>query len=656
MNVLPFPNRALLDAQANFDRLIERARKSKVFGETIDFDAPVWDLAPVKPARPSAGSAQQAKLYFTTHEAGTAKGLEGRTPMESTFAAFVKAIIVLREESRPRVAKDHGKVLRAARCLYDAMGAGRHDPTEIQSSDFMAACNDIKTRETLRGKPTAATTAYRLGQGLEEIAEAINRHDVCKVRISFSNPFPRIAYDHTKVDDDARKERALKMASEETIGAIIDASITVRQRDDVRDVLRMAVVELLACAPVRINELLGMQAACRRSETVKRTGSEDVVEYVGYAHEGSKGAPDTTKWIPSKMVPVAERALADIKRITQPYRDIASWMEQHPGRAYVAEQWRLADPETLLSASEVAAALGLAGTSVAIQWMKANGVRKRIERKMRCYRLGDIEAVVLSLQPKLRLLQERLSDFMFLVPRHYFRNEMGSMECVVDFVSDQNISDFISGRGVVKSVFERLDILDSDGKPYRTNTHALRHFLNTLAQEGMLSQLDIARWSGRKDIRENSSYDHTGGRHLAEKLREAVKTNAMQGPISHTFEALPPVDRESFLKARFATAHSTDIGMCVQDFSLAPCPSHGACAGCSEHVIVKGDKRHQERAQQLLSEHEAMLSQAQQEMAEGTLGAGPWVEHNERMVDGLKKALAVHADGAVADGTIVQVV
>jgi hypothetical protein len=73
---------------------------------------------------------------------------------------------------------------------------------------------------------------------------------------------------------------------------------------------------------------------------------------------------------------------------------------------------------------------------------------------------------------------------------------------------------------------------------------------------------------------------------------------------------------------------------------MPPCPSHGSCAGCREHVIVKGDKRHQDRAQQLLSEHETMLSQARQEMAEGTLGSGPWVENNGRLVDGLNERLA----------------
>jgi hypothetical protein len=234
VNVIAFPERASLDAQLRFERLVERARNSVIFGPTIDFDAPVWDLAPVKPARLSASSAQSATLYFTTHENGAAKGLDGRTPMDLKFAAFVKSIIVLREQSRKRGAKDHGRLLRAARYLYGAMGDGRHDPIELRSADFLAACSGIRTRKTQRLKPTSATTAYRLGQALKEIAEAINRHDICKVQISFSNQFPRVAYDHTKVDEESRAERAAKMASKETIGAIIDASLMVRQRRGAR--------------------------------------------------------------------------------------------------------------------------------------------------------------------------------------------------------------------------------------------------------------------------------------------------------------------------------------------------------------------------------------------------------------------------------------
>jgi hypothetical protein len=650
VNVHVLPDRALRTARTNLDDLIVRARKSKALADAVVFDEPVWDLAPVKPARNTAQSAQHCKLYFTTHDGGSAKGLEGRTLLDSSFADFMKAMIVIREESRKVAAKNLGRLLTAARSLYDRMADPRHDPVNLGSTDFAAACHDIRTRKTQRGEATSATTAYRLGQSLEEIAEFINRHNLAKVRISFSNPFPRVTYDHTKVDDEAREERAERMASREEIGAIIDASWLVRAKDDETDLLRMAVVELMACAPVRINELLWMRAGCRRTDRTRSKATGEEVEYLGYAYDGSKGAPDSTKWIPTAM----ERALADIRRITEPSCRIALWMESNPGRAYVAEPWRLADPETLLSAGEVATAVGVTSTPGALAWMQSRGVTKTVVGPRRCYRLGDLEAAILRAQPTLPDPKLKLSDFLFLVPLHYFGPRSPTHEHTLTFVTDQNIGDFLCGRDVVKSVFERLDVKNEQGEAYRVNTHKLRHFLNNCAQEGLLSQLDTARWSGRKDVRQNADYDHTGGIHLARELRKVLETKAMKGSVADTVEQLPPVEREAFLKGRFATAHFTSIGACIQDFSLAPCPSHGSCAGCSEHLVVKGKPEHAAEAERLLQEHQAMLDAARSEMTDGTFNASAWVEHNERVVAGLQKTVAVHQNPDIPDGTIVQ--
>lgn len=655
MNVHILPDRALLDARTHLEKQIARARKSLVFGDTVDFDAPVWDLAPVKPARNTAGSALQAKLYFTTHEGGTAKGLEGRTPLDKPFADFVKTAIVLREESRPRSAKDHGKLLRAARSLYDVMSDPGRDPVNLISADFAAACHQIKTRKTLQGAPTKPTTAYRLGQALDELAEFVNRHNLSKVRISFSSPFSRVTYDHTKVDDEAREERAERMASKEEIGAVIDASHLVRQRDDEADLLRMGVVELAACAPVRINEVLWMKADCRRTDRTRRKKTGEEVEYLGYAYDGSKRAPDSTKWIPSVMMDIADRALTDIKRITEPYRQIARWMESHPGRAYVAEPWRLADPDMLLLAKEVAPALGLSAPAAAFDWLKRNAIPRHVGGRHVRYRLGDIEAAILGMQEKLPDPKLKLSDFMFVVPLHFFRPDAGTQEHTLVFVQDQNISDFLGARAGTDSVFVRLDVRNEEGEPYQIRTHALRHFLNTCAQEGLLSQLDIARWSGRRDVRQNADYDHTGGVQLAREMRKVFEAGGMEGANADTAEQLPPADRDAFLKGRFATAHITSIGACVQNFSLAPCPSHGSCAGCSEHLVVKGRPEHKAEAERLLEEHQAMLDAARGEMADGTFNAGTWVAHNEKVVEGLKKAIAVHQNAAIADGTVVQI-
>jgi hypothetical protein len=48
MNVHVLPDRRLLDAETSLAALIARARSLQVFGPTVDFDAPVWDLSAAK--------------------------------------------------------------------------------------------------------------------------------------------------------------------------------------------------------------------------------------------------------------------------------------------------------------------------------------------------------------------------------------------------------------------------------------------------------------------------------------------------------------------------------------------------------------------------------------------------------------------------------
>lgn len=652
MNVHVLPDRARIDARTNLDNLIERARGLPVFGPTVDFDASVWDLSPVKIMRLSAARAQN--LYFTTAVGGTTVGMEGRIPLEKKFGDLIKALIVLREFSSPVVANDHILFVSAARALYAVLADRDFDPVEIVSNDLIGAAGLVRTEKSAKGKKLAKTTMYRRGQALEAIGNAINRYNIAKARISFANPFPRVAYDGTGFTDEEKEIRADRMASEEIIDAIIAMSEAVRLAPNDADLLMVSVIELLLSAPWRINELLDLAQDCVRTENAKSSSGE-MTRRVGISYNGSKGAPDSIKWIPSAMVDTAERAIADIRRLTQPARDIAIWMEQNPGRAWMPDPWRLGDPGTIVSMWDIAAILGLSNNCTAREWAVANNVEQFRLRKREIYcRLGDVEAALLAMQPKLDPAAVPLSKRLFLVPRHFFASKKGTCWSVITVVGDAQVGRFLCGHVEMKSIFERLDIRDEQGKPYRVNTHALRHYLNTLAQAGMLSQLDIARWSGRKDIRENQAYNHTGGRHLAEKMQEVLESGAMEGPVAKTFEGLPPTDRKAFSKSRFATAHMTSLGGCVQDWSLAPCPSHGACAGCSDHVLIKGKPEHRAEAERLLAEHEAMLSQAKAETTEGTYGASNWVEHNMKMVEGLRRTLAVHADPEIADGTIVQ--
>ena len=644
MNVIALPDRRMQDAKASLDALIERARGLQVFGPDVEFESAIWDLSAAKVLKPSSGKV--SRLYFTRSTGRQNKSMDGRVALAPAFGGMLKSLVVLREFAGAVGADVHGSVLIAGRLLYESLADRNFDPARLNTDDFFAAAMALKGQPSYR---------YKIGGCLEVIANFVNEHALAKTRITFNNPHPRQNYNQ-RSDEESKKARASKMPSEEVIDAVIAMSDIVREKGDDADIIGAATIELLMCAPWRINEALMLTAKCVRRETATdpKTGRE--YEAYGFAYGGSKGADDNVKRVPPAMVEVAKRAFADIERITEPTRKIARWMEKHPGRAYLAKPYRLADPSTELTVNEVAIALGVSGRTAADLWMKHNDVpREKRHGLLRCV-LADVEAAMLRLQPKLPPdMPQRLSDYLFLLPQHFLHRDNLVQHGVVTFLGEYQVGSFLRSSGGHKSVFERLGILDANGKPYEVTSKAFRHYLNTIAKDGELSELDIARWSGRKRLGQNAAYDHTDGRQLKKRVRQMLETEAMRGPMPSAVAKLPPVEREAFIKARVNSAHMTDIGACIQDWSLAPCPKHGSCAGCGDHLVVKGNPLHKARAERLLAEHESMLAQAKEEMDEGTYGASSWVAHNEKMVEGLRKTVAVHQDPAIADGTAVQV-
>lgn len=646
-DVLVLPSRIAMDCRANMAAVVERARALQVFGPNVDFDAPVWDISASKKLRPTVAPVR--KLYFTTRGRGRSNQ-DGREGMARGFADLVRAIIVMREFSQPT--GSHAKIIDASRPLYESCSNRDHDPADLTSQDFENAARLLARR-------TKRSTAYSVTNALVEIAEFLNKHGLTKAIISFRNPLPRDELG-SRVDDQAKARRTDRMPSEDLVDAIIAMSAAVTKD---ADILRARIVDLLFCAPWRINEVLNLGVDCVRTEKATDRGEpvldaagQQVVNF-GLAYGGSKGFPDSIKPVPSAMVDVAKKAIDDIIRITQPTRDVAKWMAAHPGRAWLPEPWRLADPETEVLTRDLVPLLGVSAPAAGIltlsNWKVKPTDRRHIPGQSgvpaSIYRLGDIEKAIFALQPKLPSNAPwPLEEYLLLVPMHFFHPKRVGFQSIVSFVTDRNMRTFLGGASNIKSVFERLELHDEQGKRYNLRSHAVRHYLNTMAQEGGASQLDIARWSGRKSLHQNSVYDHMSGTALAEKAREVL-----MGPVVETVKRLPPAEREEFLKARFSTAHTTDIGMCFTDWSIAPCHKHGACADCGDHLVIKGNPKQKARAEQMLAEQKAMLADAEKETSEETHGASNYVAHNRKVVTGLEKVLEIHNDAGIPDGALV---
>ena len=646
MNVSILPSARLKGPRDNLKAFIAKARAVAAFG-AVDFDAAVWVVELKKNKRPTSAHRGPYKLYFTEANLG-ARGLKGRKALERPFADFLKGMVRLQEDAGSKSSGQHDTLIRAGRYLHAEMGGIGHDPCLLLADHFVKAAAASRVADS-------PMTANRIGLFLEEIANWANRYNIPRVQINFHNPNPRPDDINCRIGAEAEARREKKLPSAAALDAVAMLSNLVTKESDV---LQIRVIELFVCGGWRMNELLTIPENCEVEEEATENGrpilgpdGKQIIRY-GIRYYGEKGAPPLPKWIPTPLVDVAKRAIADIRRITQPTRDAILWMRKNPGKVPAPE---LADchPDELITIKRLETALGLAPEK-GYAWCRTWGVRI-LGTDSKRVRIRDIakalEADWPALSPSSPL---KLHEFMFLTPSNMTHATRATITGSVRFLTDGMICRFLGGHRATKSVFDRFGFVDDHGQPIRMNSHQFRHWLNTLANEGGMSDLELARWSGRKDVAQNAAYDHVSGAQLAKRVRSLLKTGDIRGPISQAHDSLPPQDRKRFREAQIATAHVTDIGMCVHDWSLTPCPKHGACASCDEHMVDKGNTAQREETERLLDETEFLLARAREEAADGTYGAPRWVEAHERMAQRLKAIMTVHNDPSIPDGTLVQ--
>jgi len=153
------------------------------------------------------------------------------------------------------------------------------------------------------------------------------------------------------------------------------------------------------------------------------------------------------------------------------------------------------------------------------------------------------------------------------------------------------------------SIFERYGYTASDGSPLKLTSHQLRHLLNTEAQRSGLTDEQIARWSGRKDIAQNDVYDNRSLSERVEQARPAVEK--VQASLILPTNQSPDgsfVHGQWTIKLRPKPKSCNDIadiqpqltglktlyGECNHDWAFAPCEGFITCLDCDEHSCIKG--------------------------------------------------------------------
>jgi hypothetical protein len=642
-DLIHFTPRAELDCRENLRGFIGACRNQlTAFGAELPFDQDVWDVTEALDLKAKNG---RCRVVFSTWNS-----VNDSTPasMAEPFLSFAKAYIRYQHGLRPTLAiAQRVAALRALEAALVGSG-GPADPTLVSAQTLDRAA------QLARGKFTGGV-AYRVGGQLKLVADFLAGHQLMSVPVKWHNFIPRPG-DTQRVGEEFDRRRLSKLPSPAALEALAKVFTLA---SDLPDVLVSSLAAIMCSAPDRINEVLHLEADCEVSQAVPSSGETAY----GLRWRPSKGADPMVKWIIPSMADVVRQALRNLRRITDDARVVARWYETHPEQLYLAAHLEHLRAHKRLNSKEVGEVLfadrvpGDAGQ----RWCERHNLQMLSTDGIRSVAFIDLERAVLSMLPRGFPIANRerglkYSDALCLLLRNSLHGRKASYRCAIELVQQSVIADGLGARSRfgMTSIFDRFGFVEDDGRPIRIRTHQFRHYLNTLAQMGGLSQLDIAKWSGRKDISQNAVYDHESDRDVLARLRDGIGDEMKMFPPLAARPERVPLLRAKFRCAPGVAVHTTDFGYCIHDFAMLPCQLHRDCINCDEQVCVKGEEFRESNIRRYREETRALLAEAMAAKADDVAGANRWVEHQQLTLARLDQLCAILDDPRVPAGAAIR--
>lgn len=601
--------------------------------------------------------------YYGVGSRANRDGTVDGTILDPRYVDFAKAYCRYMHATAPVQFENQSKRLKALQFVeaaFRSLGFSPHIPD----------CNPtvLNTAVALARDGVGAARHYHFALYIEQI------HRFCYEHHFYNAPFQwrhgiRKPKDRTEeLGDLAKKWREDRLPSPEAYAALAHV---FRNAVTFTDQLMSAVSAICCSVPIRADEVLQLRESCevRKRAMLKRAGADGVEheeegEVYGIRVWPGKGNPPQVKWVPTVMVSVVEEAVQRLRDLCRPARNIAAWYEAHPNQLWLPTNLQHLRDADWISVADLGKILGLKRYLSVNKWLTDNPEvqQKSDARGRRRVRFADAQRQLLALMPKnfpwFNGDETRsYSSTLVMVRRNEMHAQKGTLACVLSQCGVQTFEHWLSGHDGSKkpSVFARWGFTERDGTPIEITTHSFRHWLNTVAQIRGMGDLDIAKWSGRAPS-QNRAYNHVTPEETLSQIRELLEENGGIGPLfeaTSTERTNKPVNQEDFLTAQIGSAHVTDYGICIHDYSLLPCQSLGDCLGCSENIFVKGDKKHYQKIEKHLELAEIQIDQSRQAEMEGAYGADRWTQDHQRKIKVMRTILEIHQNDSTPDGAII---
>lgn len=620
--IVHFVPHASLRAEENLRAFIDVCRHQlTVFGADLDWDSCNW-----------AGGMNFKKL-----------GVRKRNPapneiLDDAFIDFAKAYYRYQQGQNPTGAGNEQKAL----IMIEASLLQIYNNADIGMLDFIV----LDEAATIAKKHYSDGAAYHCGRELERLARFVSENNLISGDVStWQSPLQKPSDSRIQTGARAQAVRTEKLPHHEALKALME--IFASNPSDPRDIFTSSVFAMLMCAPSRCTEILELPVDLE----VEERDRKGVMRY-GWRFFSGKGYEGSIKWIPTEMVSIAKEAVRRIRALTDEPRRLAKWIEDHPDLFYRHQECPDVGELDPLTASEAAAALGLAS-------LNGTGFSKR----RGAHTLSSLWQFVLERQPKnFPYLKGksglRYPEALFCMKKELL-DQRKNTSPVVLWAPDVNVVNRdLEVREVTpgifsESIFERHGYRDEDGAPIKMTSHQVRHLLNTMAQKGGMPQDLIAKWSGRVDEKQNRAYNHMSEWEMVAKAEAIDGLVTLMGPAGEVSQNVPVSEKEFALIERGAV-HKTEFGFCTHDYLMSPCDKYRDCLNCAEQVCIKGSGDCLVRLKARLSDIETDKRHAEASMREEEMGADRWYEHHQRAELRLRQIVEIMESPQVMDGAQIR--
>ncbi|EEV8712142.1 DNA-binding protein, partial [Escherichia coli O75] len=479
---------------------------------------------------------------------------------------------------------------------------------------------------------------------LEKISKFLYEHNLVKSGyISWKNHVKQKVKNNylPEIDDYHRSD---KLPDEEALLAIADI---FSQNDELlspRDKFTSSVFALLLCCPSRISEILALPADC---EITQIDGKG--IERYGLRFYSVKGYGPNIKWIPRVMIPVAKKAIRRLLSLSQNARVLAHWCEKHPDKFYRHELCPTVDEKTKLTVVQVCHALGYhlfdhKSCVLKIKRTSLDGGKSFLNSNDYNYSLSDLWEMISSgfsrdfpWYDKEKSI--RFSNALCLLNADQFSlSRMASIFIFYKPTKSFFFSDIQSKRSFevgYKNIFARYGYYDDEGKPLLIRSHQPRHLLNTIAHYGEMSELDIAKWSGRINANQNRVYNHVSEEDMLDKIKaiKLIKSNYCKRESIPSIES--PVDFDNLYQGAI---HLTEFGYCVHNYLVQPCNKINQFLECDNEALDM-ESIDRMKLESIREKVTKLKSITQTACENGDYGADKWLQHHEKNLERINKLL-----------------